>query len=203
VDIVVLCLPGEGWWIDDIAIELGQRHGLSVQQATCLATNFVRALGIAHAVERRVLTIPMLALSPEDYAAVDPDSCGAPVVLPLLPMDAINDCLQLLPDTWEWKTASCHGPHNREVIAIIDLTAPVPEWPGGMIIDAYAATACRAAAEATAAGRDLSFRFYWSNPTRTAWERGWRSVICTAGPADGGEWTTAVVVPVPTTTVPG
>jgi hypothetical protein len=203
VDIVVLCLPDERWWIDDIAIELQRIHDLTAEQATCVATNFVRTLGLAHAVERRVLTIPMLALSPADHAAVDLASCAATVVLPVLPTETVNDCLRLDPDAWEWKAATCAGPHDREVIAVVDLTATVPEWPGGIVLYEHATVACRAAAEAAAASLDVSFRFYSHPPTRTAWERGWRSVICTVGPVDEGEWATTFLVPLPTSTVPG
>ena len=206
VDGVGACMPAElgwtDWWIEDIAIELEQQHGFTSSEATCVATNFVHAVGIDRALERRVLTIPMLALPEAELAAIDLPACGVTVKLPPLEPGEIGDCLVANQGQAEWAQAACNAPHNREVIAIVNLTDLMPSWPGIAAINEHASVACGALAEAAAAARDDTFRLYWASPTRQAWERGGRTVTCTVGPADYLEWTEqfGLVEPTSTTT---
>ena len=199
---VMACMPGEQgwteWWIEDISLEIERRHDTTSEQATCVATNFVQRLGVERAVERRVLTIPVLALPDADLARIDVSGCGAAITLPPSTPGVVGDCLA----TAEQPTrVACDTAHEREVIALVDVSGVMPAWPGHRALNDHGETACMTIAEAAMAGRDLVFRLYWWGPSRGAWERGSRVIVCTVGPIDNGVWTApfALVPPAPAT----
>ena len=66
VRIAADCVPDEQWWKDDIALEIDGQHGLDGEQAACVAEAYVSTLGIETAIRRRVFTLPVLALPPDD-----------------------------------------------------------------------------------------------------------------------------------------
>ena len=200
---VMFCMPAEqgwtNWWIDDIRLEIERRHDVTSEQANCVATNFVRRLGVERAVERRVLTIPVLALSDADLTAIDLAGCGASITLPPLIPGVVGDCLAAAEG--DALRVACDAPHEYEVIHLADITEIMPSWPGQAALSEHGSTACQAVAEAAIAGRDLTLHLYWWPPTRVAWERGSRVITCVVGPADNGVWTAPfALVPASTTT---
>ena len=105
VDATLRCMSGDpdwtDWWIDDVVLELDGVTGIPPSAATCIATNYVRELGIERVVERRVLTLPVLTLTAADLAAIDAPGCGADLVPRRWPSD-------------RWVTASpmCSAPRS-------------------------------------------------------------------------------------------
>jgi hypothetical protein len=199
VDGAAPCIPVDGWWIDDIAMELEPQYGFTPEQATCVATNFVQALTLGRAVERRVLTIPMLTLPDDDLAAVT-IGCGVTVTLPAMTPGDVGDCLAGMFREPEPREVSCDTPHNAEILAAIDLTADVPAWPGINAINDRAGLLCAAAAEDVAQDRD-DLGFTASVPSRQVWERGGRVVTCIIGQRDGSDWTSPSGL-IPASTIP-
>jgi hypothetical protein len=184
------CVPDETWWIDDIAFEIDGEYNLSAEQATCVATAFVRSFGIEHAIRRRVLTIPMLTLSDEELAVLDLGACGAEVTLPPLTLGAaVGECLADV-DRGDREPAlvPCDTTHNGEIFAVLDLADVVAEWPGVRFIGETAARVCKREAESVTAGQE-GLGLEWSVPSRQVWERGGRLVTCVVGHVDGRDWT--------------
>ena len=189
---VMSCMPAEqgwtNWWIDDIRLEIERRHGVTPEQAHCVATNFVRRLGVERAVERRVLTIPVLALSDADLTAIDLTGCGAAIMLPPLTPGVVGDCLAAT-DTDATRVA-CDTPHEYEVIHLPDVTdthAGMARTPGPVGTRGCGLPSGRG-------GRRGGTRHTRSGCTggrraRVAWERGSRAIVCAVGPADNGVWT--------------
>jgi Septum formation len=170
VDGAAACTHDEQWWIDDIAIEIDGQYDYTEQQARCVATNFVRTLGIATAIDRRVLTIPMLTLTDDELASIDLPSCSVSVTLPPMTSGEVGDCLaDAFGRQGEPRNVGCDSPHNAEVLALTTLTEA--QWPGLATVDHDAETACRDIVARAAPDRD-EIGLNWSVPSRQVWERG-------------------------------
>jgi hypothetical protein len=203
VDGAVGCMTDdERWWIDDVVLEIDGQYDLTPEQAMCVATNFVRKLGISRVVERRILTLPMLALSDADLAAIDLPACGVTVTLPPMTLGRVGDCLADVFRADEWPRVACDTPHNGEIIAAVDLTDVLVAWPGNQAMYDLAQISCVAVAE-DAMNRhkgDEQFKIWWFPPSREVWERGGRILICLVGPFDTSDWTAPFGLLPPTTT---
>ena len=206
VDATLRCMSGDpewtDWWIDDVVLELDRVTGIPPSAARCIATNYVRELGIERVVERRVLTLPVLTLTAADLAAIDAPGCGADLAPPALAFGQVGDCLADVFRTAGWPVVACTSRHNGEILDVTDLTGVVTEWPGwsamndrGRDVCTAAADAARAAAESAA---DRAFTLWWLPPTRAAWEAGGRLITCLVGPLADGDWTApSGLVPTP------
>ena len=176
VDATLRCMSGgpgwTDWWIEDVVLELDGVTGIPPSAAECIATNYVRELGIERVVERRVLTLPVLTLNAVDLAAIDASGCGADLAPPALTLGQVGDCLADVFRTAVWPVVACTSPHNGEILDVTDLSGVVTEWPGwsamndrGRRVCAAAADAARATAESAA---DRAFTVWWLPPTRAA-----------------------------------
>ena len=152
VDATLRCMSGDpdwtDWWIDDVVLELDGVTGIPPSAAECIATNYVRELGIERVVERRVLTLPVLTLTAADLAAIDAPGCGADLAPPALALGQVGDCLADVFRTAVWPVVACTSPHNGEILDVTDLTGVVTEWPGWSAMNDRGRLVCTAAADA-------------------------------------------------------
>ena len=191
VDATLRCMSGDpdwtDWWIDDVVLELDGVMGDSTVAAECIATNYVRELGIERVVERRVLTLPVLTLNAADLAAIDASGCGADLARPALALGQVGDCLADvfraaclagggLHQPAQRRDPRRHRPHRcRHRVAGLDATMN----DRGRRVCMAAADAARATAESAA---DRAFTVWWLPPTRAGWEGGGRRITCIVGP---------------------
>ncbi len=183
-------------------LELDGVTGIPPSAAECIATNYVRELGIERVVERRVLTLPVLTLTAADLATIDAPGCGAELAPPALALGQVGDCLADVFRTAVWPVVACTSPHNGEILDVTDLTGVVTEWPGWSAMNDRGRRVCMAAADAAQAtaesAADRAFTVWWLPPTRAAWEAGGRLITCLVGPFADGDWTApSGLVPTP------
>lgn len=201
---VIGCLPDQNWWIDDIAVKLDGASSFdwSSEEARCVAERYVSTLGLEPAIQRRVLTIPMLAVSAEQMAVLDlPAACGTDIaVLPAQSAAVPGDCIASM-GTANEAVVACAGPHGAEVVSVGDLGAAFGQWPGIAVLQETAARSCAGDAEIALQGVD-GFDTVWAYPSRMLWEQGVRRLTCLIRRQDGAEWTgpSGAVIAVTTTT---
>lgn len=199
------CLPDPEWWIEDIALDIDQAFGLSLDEARCVARSYVSTLGIEVAIRRRVLTIPTLAVSPDQFDALQLSArCGTDISLPPIGIDAMpGHCIAFFgsPDRLP-AIVSCDAAHNAEVVSVVDLGTVFADWPGVRILALYTQVTCIRDAETALDGRE-GFAVNWTYPSRRTWEQAGRRLMCVVGRAGGVDWTGPIgIVPTAPTTTP-
>ncbi len=199
------CGPGRQWWIDDIIYQEAIPLDLTSQELECAAARYVDVMGVEEVIRRRLLGAPLLAVPPEDEARLDLlGQCNVAErgTLDLL-VASPGECLEYRPGPTagpETTTVTgCDEPHNAEVLAVHDLSADHPAWPGIREIAESANSRCRADVDRTI-DDPSRYDYAWIYPLRRTWEQGDRAVLCFVVHRTGGQWT-APSGAVPATTV--
>ncbi len=198
------CLPDDEWWVESLALVLNQQ-GLPPQQAECVAAAYISSVGVEELMRRRILTVPALALTPEQQAAVDVGGrCSTMVSWPFSgpPATAIAECVADFnaPDRPS-TVVPCDQPHNMEAFAVEDLSDTLDEWPGARGLIQRTSELCEAEALQAIANRpELVLGTY--QPSRMHWLMGNRRVGCAILRADGQPFTAPSGVLVQPTVAP-
>ena len=163
------CLTDRQWWIDDVALNLKGVNDMTADQADCVAEAYIGTLGIGEVIRRRILTLPLLAVSPsEQVEHALPRRCGIEPIEPLVQLSApVGACLTGFGSgTAATTVIDCIGEHNGEVIGVHDLSTEFPVWPGAQVVRAAAQRHC---VEDFQAATDIaSYRAAgWDIPSRT------------------------------------
>ena len=191
------CVPDRQWWIEEVALRL--EVDLEDEQAQCVAIAYLDVLGIDAAIRRRILTIPLLSVPPEDRDQLDLGRrCGIeePPALPEL-RAAPGTCLTGFGTGTENTAAiACAQAHNAEVVSVHDLVATFPSWPGAAAIRGEGEQRCLADVKALPA--DVSNHAAgWDLPSRATWEQGARALTCTLVRPQFESWTGPSGLPLP------
>ena len=186
----VPCGRDQQWWIDDVAIEL-TRLPMPGDQAQCVATAYINVLGVEEVLRRRLLGIPLLDVPVEARQRLAlADQCGVdpPFLVPTLDV-VVGDCLAGFGQGREMTAiVDCEQPHSGEVLAVHDLGADHPQWPGIRVLRDEAVSSCQQDLDALT-GDLAGYGFGWDIPSRISWERGDRRLTCALVQVpDGASW---------------
>ena len=130
---VLTCLADEEWWRQDVALELEGWNDYTLEEAACIAGQLVDRFGVEPLIRRRLLTIPILSLPPDQLATVDPGACGVELGLSSWEgRTAVGNCIDhFFADEGEWSAVACDQVHDAEVIAVgEDVTERFSGYPG-------------------------------------------------------------------------
>ena len=181
------CVTDRQWWIDDEARRLEAR-GWEPDQATCAATTVVDTLGVTPIIRSRVLTVPSYPVPRTELERVDflgrcdlhlggRQQLGIP-----------GTCLTGFGSGTSTEQIGCDQSHNAEIVAVADLGAEYPTWPGAQQLREIALERCVAAVEALP-GDTSEYGAGWDIPNRLAWEQSHRVLTCTLVRGDYSNWT--------------
>jgi hypothetical protein len=185
---VLTCLADEEWWIQDVALEL-EGDDYTLAEAACVAETLIAQFGVEPLIRRRLLTIPILSLPPDQLTAVEAGTCGVELALPIWDgRTAVGNCIDhFFAEEGEWSAVQCNQVHDAEVIAVEDVTERFPTYPGSAELADAVGVLCQRIADSMPPNDEVGMT--WAFPSRPTWERGDRTLSCVIGKLDGSSWT--------------
>lgn len=179
---MIACHDDAAWWIDDVAIRLEDTTDLSRTEADCVAEAIVTLKGVAFVIDRRLATVPVWVMSPNDTAALDlSGQCGVTSLeQPRAPLAASRGaCVNVAQSNFgKAVVVPCDGSHSGEVLGVFPMGDASTPWPGYRSFFAEGQERCGDVGLLTSMPEGSDWSWTWDAPNRNGWEAGDRDLTC-------------------------